>query len=142
MQERDFPIQIHLASVPCPEKHPPSRLCQPCPTWFHITCIQDESPGPLQAHFHLPARAQALLSAEHSQVHKQLSACDTTSSLWEQITQCVCPNWGSCSVSAHSRTEPGSSDAQVGWCCGICAQIVALLHSAMFHSPLQMSLCP
>lgn len=58
-----------------------------------------------------PARAQALLSTEHSQIHKQLSACDTTSSLWEQITQCVCSKRGSCSlfsVSAHGGLSPAA----------------------------------
>lgn len=86
-----------------------------------------------------PAMAQALLSTEHSQIHKQLSACDTTSSLWEQITQCVCLKWDSSSVPAHASTEPSGSDTQVGWCSGICAQTAALLLSGMFLSPLQIS---
>lgn len=91
------------------------------------------------------AQAQALLSTEHSQIHKQLSACDTTSSLWEQITQCVGSKWDSCNlfgVSAHSRTEPGGSDARVGWCTGICGQTVALLLCGMFLSPLHISQVP
>jgi len=62
MQQRELPIQVHLASVPRPQKEPPAQLCQQRPTWSHITCVQGESPAPLQAWFHPVSQPQLRLS--------------------------------------------------------------------------------
>lgn len=62
-----------------------------------------------------PAMSQALISTEHSRLHKQPSMCDTTSSLWEQITRCVGSKWDAwrlVSGFAQSRTELGGSDSK------------------------------